>query len=127
VAHRGTYLLTGDVSDISSKRGLNLSEKKWNHRELWCHAYPAYPARIKSATGAGDTAIAAFLTAVLDNESPDLAVKYASIAGRNNLYIHDIYEELPGWSEMATDLRMSPNELIEFENETTEFQINTSS
>ena len=123
--HRGTYLLTGDVSVLNRKRGLNLNEKQWNHRELWCQAYPADPEMIKSATGSGDTAIAAFLTAVLENETPDHAVKYASIAGRNNLYIHDIYEELPGWNEMKTDLRTSPNELIKFENETIEFQINT--
>lgn len=123
--HRGTYLLTGDVSELNRDRGLNLSENEWNHCELWCHAYPADPEKIKSATGAGDTAVAAFLTAVLANETPDHAVKYASIAGRNNLYIHDIYEELPGWSEMTNDLRTSSNKLIEFENKTTKFQINT--
>jgi sugar/nucleoside kinase (ribokinase family) len=110
--HRGTYLLTDDVSVLNRVRGLNLSEYKWNHRELWCDAYQTDPARIKSATGSGDTAIAAFLTAVLGDETPDQAVKYASIAGRNNLYIHDIYEELPGWQEMTIELGTSLSKLI---------------
>ena len=114
-AHRGTYLLTGDIQDLNKKRGLNLSENKWNHRELWCNAYPADPAKIKSATGAGDTAAAAFISAILDGESPEDSLKYASIAGRNNLYIHNIFDELPDWSEMTKELKMSPNELICFD------------
>ena len=89
-AHRGIYLLTGDISPLNKERGLDLSGSDWSYRELWCNAYPADPAKVKNATGAGDTAIAAFLTAILDGNTAEHALKYAAIAGRNNLYCHDI-------------------------------------
>lgn len=117
-AHRGAYLLTGDVSDLNAKRGLNLYEKGWNHREYWCRAYPADKEKIKNATGAGDTAAGAFISAILDSESPDNSLMYAAIAGRNNLYCNNIYEELTGWPEMAKEIKLSSNEIISLNEET---------
>lgn len=120
-AHRGTYLLTGDVTDLNEKRGLHLSKRKWNRCELWCNAYTTDPTKIKSTTGAGDTAVAAFLSAILDGENPENSLKLASIAGRNNLYVQNIYEELPGWADMLKDLKTCPNELICFDSKNSEF------
>lgn len=113
-AHRGIYLLTGDISPLNKERGLNLPERDWNHRELWCNAYPADPAKVKNATGAGDTAVAAFLTAVLDGNTAEHALKYAAIAGRNNLYCHDIYEELDDWQSMEKELKILPDGICHF-------------
>lgn len=114
--HRGSYLLTGEVSSLNKKAGFNLPEEDWNRREIWCNAYPADPARIKNATGAGDTAAAAFLSAILDGRIPDEAIKLASIAGRNNLYCQDIYEEIDNWQDMENEMKSEYNELIRFEN-----------
>ena len=103
--HRGIYLLTGDVSTLNRERGFSLPEDDWNHRELWCNAYPVDPDQMKNATGAGDTAAAAFLASILDGETSEIALKYAAIAGRNNLYCLDIYEELNDWQHMEKEIK----------------------
>lgn len=109
--HRGIYLLTGDVSPLNRKSDIGLPENNWNYREFWCNAYPADPDEVKNATGAGDTAAAAFLTAILNGETSEIALKYAAIAGRNNLYCLDIYEELNDWQDMEVELKSASNEL----------------
>lgn len=103
MGHRGVYLLTGDVSQINDK-GYGLSEENWNFNELWCETFPADQSRIINATGAGDTAVAAFLSAILDGYTAESSLKYAAIAGRNSLYCNNIYEELPGWNEMTEEV-----------------------
>ncbi len=110
--HRGAYLITGDVSELNIKRGLHLYEKSWNHKEFYCPAFPSDPEKIINATGAGDTAAAAFISAILNGESPVNSLTYAAIAGRNNLYCNDIYKELAGWDEMAKEIKNSSNEII---------------
>jgi len=114
-AHRGIYLLTDDISPLNKERGLNLPESNWNYRELWCNAYPADPGKIKNATGAGDTAIAAFLAALLDGNTAETALRYAAIAGRNNLYCNDIYDELDDWQSMKKELKILPDGISHFE------------
>ena len=109
--HRGAYLFTGDISSINEKTGFNLHEESWNYRELWCDAYRVDNAKIKNASGAGDTASAAFLSAILDGESPESSLKYAAIAGRNNLYCYDI-NELSNWPEMTEEMRSEPDKII---------------
>ncbi|MEO6707712.1 MAG: carbohydrate kinase family protein [Ginsengibacter sp.] len=109
--HQGAYLFTSDISSINEKHVLNLKET-WNHRELWCNAYPVNNNKIKNSSGAGDTSVAAFLSAILDGEGPDASLKYAAIAGRNNLYCYDIYNELNNWSDMTKEMRSETNEII---------------
>lgn len=111
--HRGAYLWTGDVTSISQESEFYVDEKHWNFRELWCNAYPVDHEKIKSASGAGDTAAAAFLAAMLNNERPESALKYAAIAGRNNLYCYDIYEELSDWSAMTNQIQNEPVRIID--------------
>jgi len=117
MAHRGVYLLTGDVSSINENEGFNLPAKSWNFRELWLEGYHADESKMINSTGAGDTAIAAFLSAILDGYSPESSIKYAAMAGRNNLYCHSIYEELSGWSEMTTEINSCHNESVCFDRE----------
>ncbi|MCF6224501.1 MAG: carbohydrate kinase family protein [Flavobacteriaceae bacterium] len=110
--HRGIYLLTSNVSDLNSKRGLRLNEKEWNHREFWIPAFPPEPEKFINATGAGDTAAAAFISAILDGNSPNKSIAFAALAGRNNLYCNDIYKDLAGWSEMEKEIKPGSNEII---------------
>ena len=110
--HRGAYLITGDVSELNTKRGLQLYEKSWNHKEFYCPAFPSDPEKIINTTGAGDTAAAAFILAILNGESPDNSLIFAAIAGRNNLYCNNIYEDLTDWNEMAKEIKISSNEII---------------
>lgn len=109
--HRGVYLFTSDISSINGKRFLNLNQT-WNYRELWCNAYPVSNNKIKNSSGAGDTSVAAFLSAILDGEGPDASLRYAAIAGRNNLYCYDIYNELNNWADMTKEMRSETNEII---------------
>jgi len=112
--HYGAYLLTGDVSSINEKAGLKLAERNWNNCELWCNAYKADPLEIKNSSGAGDTAAAAFLSSILQSEDPESSIKYAAMAGRNNLYCKNIYEDLKDWHEMTEEIKSEENELIWF-------------
>ena len=104
-AHKGLFLWTGDVAAINRKQTVCLPEAEWNNRQLWCEAYPAIREKIINASGAGDTSAAAFLTAVLNGESPAVAMKYAAIAGKNNLYCNNIFEDMPGWTIMTKELK----------------------
>ena len=61
--------------------------------------------KIKNSSGAGDTAVAAFLSAILDGEDPESALKYAAMAGRNNLYCKNIYDDLSDWEEMTEEIK----------------------
>ena len=111
MGHRGVYLLTADVSSLNAN-GYKLDEESWNKNELWCETFKAEPSKIINATGAGDTAIAAFLTAILDGETAESSLKYAALAGRNNLYCHNIYEELPVWNVMTDEIGTSAKKVI---------------
>ena len=102
--HHGAYLLTGDVSSLSEKAGLNLDPDKWNNCELWCKAYKTDPIKITNSSGAGDTSVAAFLSAILDGENPVTAVRFAALAGRNNLYCTNLYDDLSDWQTMAAEM-----------------------
>ncbi len=112
--HLGAYLLTSNVSSLNDKAGLKLDSKNWNHRELWCNAYKADPVKIKNSSGAGDTAVAAFLSAMLQGEDPESSLKYATMAGRNSLYCKNIHNDLSDWQEMTEEIKLEENELIYF-------------
>jgi sugar/nucleoside kinase (ribokinase family) len=110
----GAFLLTGDTSSIGDKLGLNLRREDWNYQAIWCGAYPVDRSKVLNASGAGDTAAAAFLSAILDGESPELALKYAAVAGRNKLYCHSPYHDLSNWETMTEEIKSEPNEIIHF-------------
>ena len=104
MGHRGAYLLTGDVSPMKISTDLSLSTEDWSNVELWCDAFPVDESRVKNASGSGDTAAAAFLTAILNAELPEPALRYAALAGRNNLYRANSHDSLPDWRQMTDDL-----------------------
>ena len=116
-AKRGAYLLCGDISSLNQKLGYTLDEEKWSHSELWCDAWPVEEARVKNAIGAGDTAIAAFLSAILDGKGPRESIKYASLAGRNSLYCNNLYEELMDWEGMAKEITEGSEMIINLKRE----------
>jgi sugar/nucleoside kinase (ribokinase family) len=111
---KGAYLLTGDVSEVNMNIRDCLTDERWNYCEMICDAFPVDKDRFKNASGAGDTAAAAFLTAILDDENPETAIKYAALAGRNNLYCLNIYEELSNWPEMTFEIKTSKHPVREF-------------
>jgi sugar/nucleoside kinase (ribokinase family) len=108
----GVYLFTGDVSAVNKKLGTILEEEKWSNRGIWCSAYQADSSKIKHASGAGDTAIAAFLSAILDGEAPDIAIRYAAIAGRDSLYCEDVFKDMGNWDKLSGGINSEFNEFI---------------
>ena len=99
--HRGAYLRTGDIGKLNAATSLNLPAENWSERDLWIPAFPADPRRVRNACGAGDCAVAGFLTALLDGSEIEKAGKYAMLAGRDNLYGIDSLGGLSDWKRMT--------------------------
>ncbi|MCX6895360.1 MAG: carbohydrate kinase family protein [Verrucomicrobia bacterium] len=99
--HRGAYLQTGDVAKLNAATALELPAGNWSRRKLWIGSFPTDPRRIKNACGAGDCAVAGFLTAVLKGVEIEPAAQYAMLAGRDNLYGLDAFAGLSDWKEMT--------------------------
>ena len=108
---QGVYLFTGDVSSVSKKLGYRPDEE-WNNKKILCPAYHANPDLIINASGAGDTAIAAFLSAILSNEKPEIVLKYATVAGRDSLYCNNLYRDLNDWQGMTETIKSVDNEIV---------------
>ena len=84
----GIYYKTADAERITAI-GNNLDI----HREDWINKegiQPCYEVDIvRSGTGAGDVSIAAFLTAVLQGESPEMCIKLAAAEGAVSVMSYD--------------------------------------
>lgn len=102
--HQGAYVCTGDIEKLNTATTLKLSSNSWNNHEVWIPAFPADPARIKNACGAGDCAVAGLLSAMLDGADVETAGRYAMLAGRDNLYGVDALAGLADWTGMTREL-----------------------
>lgn len=63
------------------------------------------PEQLLSGTGAGDTSIAAFLTAVLDGYSPEMAMHLAAAAGASCVAAYDALSGLRPFAELEEKIR----------------------
>jgi sugar/nucleoside kinase (ribokinase family) len=76
---KGLYLRTAKESLFSTfGRALPQNMNDWTDRELWCEAIDTSP--ILSTTGAGDTAIAGILAALIYGYPPDIALEMGTYA-----------------------------------------------
>lgn len=112
MGHRGAYLLTKDTSSINKKLGLVLENKKWSNCEIFCKAYKVDNSRVKHASGAGDIAVAAFLSSILNGENPDMAIKYSAMAGKESLYCENNFNNMLNWEQLGDKIDKETNELI---------------
>lgn len=101
--HRGGYCRTDAVTSLLATTRLALPVESWTDRELWLPAFPADPARICNTCGAGDAAVAGFLTGLLRGESLETAGRAAMLAGRDSLYGVDTTSGLRDWDEMLAE------------------------
>ncbi len=95
----GMYLRTTDsdgLNKISSR--IELNAELWQKQEFFEKSYK--PDRILSGTGAGDTSIAAFLTAVLNGEGPEWAMHYAAATGASCITELDAVSGLLSFAEL---------------------------
>ena len=76
----GMYLRTAGKERLDSIGSrIEFRTSVWEKQDFFEKSY--LPDRILSGTGAGDTSIAAFLTAVLNGENPEWAMHYAAATG----------------------------------------------
>ena len=89
---KGLYYQTGDVKIP------RLREEDWSHRQGFQEAYP--PEKVCSATGAGDTCIAAFLTAMLAGRALDDCIRLAAATGASCVEAYDALSGLKSFAEL---------------------------
>ena len=76
----GMYLLCSEkMSEVGRK--LELNPQAWDGRSIFEKSYRVD--NVRSGTGAGDTSIAAFLTALLNGEDPEEAMHLPQQQGRS--------------------------------------------
>ncbi len=95
---RGFYLRTASEERLSDMgAGAPTDAKAWANRELWAPALAID--EIASANGAGDSAIAGFLTAMLKGLSVEDALQCAVCVGWQNLHALDAVSGVRSWPE----------------------------
>ncbi|MEP6988495.1 MAG: carbohydrate kinase family protein, partial [Chloroflexota bacterium] len=108
----GMYLRTGKAERFQRLARLNINAQEWADQELWI---PAFQANVKGTTGAGDSAYAGFLVALLKNSSPLEALRWACAVGACNVEAPDATSGIKTWVEtearLATDWATRPERL----------------
>ncbi len=100
----GMYLCTGDPAAMALlPAGLGLSAEDWAGKQFFERSY--VPEKVLSGTGAGDTSIAAFLTAMLKGFSPEKCMQYAAAAGACCVEAYDALSGLKSLEEMEQKIR----------------------
>ena len=96
---KGMYLMCADANRLAriSPR-LGLRDDDWSGFETFERSYR--PDVILSGTGAGDTSIAAFLTAILRGYTPARAVQLAAATGACCLSAYDALSGLKSFAEL---------------------------
>lgn len=100
----GIYYQTGDkkvLDKIGEK--LELDSYQWSNLRGFEASY--VPKRVLSGTGAGDTSIAAFLTAVLEGYAPEMAIHLAAAAGASCVTAYDALSGLRPFVELEQKIR----------------------
>ena len=103
---RGMYLATGDEARLRTF-GRAKPGPEFARREFWQPAFKV--AEVKSATGAGDNAIAGFLAAFLHGMGPVRCLHVAAMAGADNVKELDATSGIRSWEATIADIpRQTP-------------------
>ncbi len=101
---RGIYYRTASRQTLESVgEKLELDVSQWAYL---CGFEKSYvPDRVLSGTGAGDTCIGAFLTAVLEGYSPKMSLHLAAAAGASCVTAYDALSGLKPFAELEKRIR----------------------
>ena len=100
----GMYLRTADertLSAISGRIGLDCGQ--WAHKDIFEKSY--IPDRIRSGSGAGDTSIAAFLTAITEGYDPEMSLHLAAGTGASCVEEYDALSGLKSFDELKKKIQ----------------------
>ena len=97
----GLYLRTADAARLDSLKKLGLVPAAWANVELWT---PAYQVTVAGTTGAGDSAFAGFLAALLHGLPPLDAMRWACAVGACNVEAVDSTSGVRSWEETRARL-----------------------
>jgi sugar/nucleoside kinase (ribokinase family) len=97
----GMYLRTGKAELFKRLTRLNIDAQTWANQELWI---PAFEVNVKGTTGAGDSAYAGFLAALLKNCTPLEALRWACAVGACNVEAPDATSGIKTWAETEARL-----------------------
>jgi sugar/nucleoside kinase (ribokinase family) len=116
LGEQGMYLRTTSSHDrLAALAGVIPGNRRvWLNRELLA---PAFQARLVGTTGAGDCAVAGFLTALVNGLGPEAALTGAVAVGACNVEAADAVSGVPawdvvqrriaiGWARIPTKLRL---------------------
>lgn len=100
----GLYYRTADAEKIAiMEEKLGFALRGWAGREGFETSY--MPEWVRSATGAGDACIAAFLTAMLDEYPFETCLQYAAAAGACCVTEYDSLSGLKSFAEMQAKIK----------------------
>ena len=103
----GLYIRTADKARFARGVGRGLANPEgWAGRELFEPGYKVD--KVVSATGAGDCAIAAFLTACLRGCSLEDAARFATAVGAQNVTAADSISGVKSWEQTAATIAARP-------------------
>lgn len=95
----GMYFCSADKEALSKIQDrLDLDVNAWAEKEYFEKSY--VPEKVLSATGAGDTSIAAFLTAMTDGYTPEEALHMAAGTGASCVAAYDSLSGLKTFEEL---------------------------
>jgi sugar/nucleoside kinase (ribokinase family) len=99
---RGAYLRTANVNAINQLGRAAPSDRfTWADREMWA---PCFKVEVVGTTGSGDATIAGFLTALLRDASPEIAMTMAVAVGACNVEAADALSGVRSWEDTARRL-----------------------
>lgn len=113
VGIKGYYLRTASSEALKSLTPIACNLDSWSEREIWAGSYKAE--KFGSATGAGDTTIAGFLTAFLRGLGPVDSVKTANLLGWQNVREVDTLSGIENWEntlKMLHDKNKPSNQIV---------------
>jgi sugar/nucleoside kinase (ribokinase family) len=108
--HRGAYLRTGNLASLAAPASpLRLTDPAGCPDGVWIPPLPIECEHFRNACGAGDCAVAGFLSALLNGETVKDSGTYAMMAGRDNLTGSDALSGLREWAHMTSLVKKSEN------------------
>lgn len=100
--HHGLYVRSGSASRIAAMGSAAPAPASWADVELFAPSYRI--AKVVSATGSGDAAVAGFLAGLLRGEGLSRAADYACSSGGQNVQTTDAVSGIRPWKETTARL-----------------------